>query len=292
MDSPPNTFQPAEQPQGDGAILEPRPGQAPSRPGGDYGRLVPAADQALRLLFELAGVPGGQATLSELSRRAGISRSKGSALLATLASAGVVTRNEATKSYSLGPALLVLSRALLDQGDLPRAAAPFLDHLAATTGCSALLCLISNGQVFVVGRREAPPGLGVAIRVGHCYPLTWGAHGKAIVAFLPPDRQEEILSHPPLYFAGEGKALDLDAVRRELAEVRRLGYAIDLGGAQPGLNAVSAPLLGGTGASDPAGCLVVLGTFPPGEAAVYGGLLAGVAREMTLHLKPLLPGTA
>ena len=73
-----------------------------------YLQLVPAVDQAVRLLFCLANTVGGEASLTQLTKEVGISKSKGLAILNTLRSAGLVTRDDRTKNYGLGPNLLPL----------------------------------------------------------------------------------------------------------------------------------------------------------------------------------------
>ena len=251
---------------------------------------MPAVDQALLLLEALATSPRGRLSLTELCRQAGIHNSKGYSVLNTLGMRGYVVRNEATKAYSLGPGVLALSRSLLDRTDLAEEAAPHLEALAAGTGCMALIGLVSVGRVFVVARREAPTEFGLSIRLGHHYPLTWGAHGKAIVAFLPAAERDELLASGPLRFSGgDGTdGADGDGLRAELAEVVRLGYARDMGGIQPGINAVSAPLLDHR--RRPAGCVIVVGTFPATAVPSVGEQVATVARALSARVGTLLNG--
>ncbi len=260
----------------------------------DYGQKVPAVDQAIKVLHFLAGDPRGQSTLTEVCAGVGIYKSKGKAILNTLRSANLVTKNEHDKTYSLGPGVLLLSRALLDQTDLTRAAAPFLEELAVASGTLAFLTLIRDSQQYVVARSGSPGGIGVSIRVGYHYPLTWGSMGKAIVAFLPEGEREELMSSPPLFFHGDPRSdpEDLDAVRAELELCRRAGFGADLGAITPGLMAVSAPLVGGRGIVRPVGTVTVAGTFSVEEAGEHGRRVAAKAREMRVRLGPLLDDIA
>ncbi len=130
-----------------------------------YLQLVPAVNQAVRL-FSLANTVGREASLTQLTKEVGISKSKGLAILNTLRNAGLVARDERTKNYALGANLLLLSRALINHTNLTRAATPYLEELAATTGCSTHLGVVSGETLFVVARRHAPGG--------SCIPSTWG----------------------------------------------------------------------------------------------------------------------
>lgn len=261
----------------------------------DYGQKVPAVDQAARILHHLAGDPRGYATLTEISLAVGIYKSKGRAILSTLCDANLVSRNDQDKTYSLGPGVLALSRAFLDHTDLGRVAAPYLEELAVSTGTCAFVAVIRGPEVFVVASREAPDGIGVSIRVGYHFPLTFGSIGKAIGAFLPDDELETILSRPPLYFHGRpnaGTPTDMDAVRADLLEAREKGYGVDLGRVQAGVHAVCAPLLGNREPYRPQGVLTLIGTFPAEAAAAHGERVAAKAREMSASFGPLLRGGA
>lgn len=260
-----------------------------------YTQKVPAVDQANRILFFLAERRGEAPTLSEICRGLGIHKSKGLALLNTLRAAGLVSREERTKTYTLGAALLVLSRAMLEQADFTRVVEPFLDRLVGRPGTTAFLGLVWGRRVSVVARRDSPAGADPALRLlGYrWYPLTWGAAGKAVVSALAPDEREDVLARPPLFFYGDSSItpLDLTALRAELDEAAMRGYATDLGGVQEGVNAVSAPVFGvRRNVLRPIGCIALVGDFPKEAAAPLGALVAETAEELTKEAGPLLDG--
>jgi DNA-binding IclR family transcriptional regulator len=259
-----------------------------------YLQLVPAVDQSVRLLFSLANTVGGEASLTQLTKEVGISKSKGLAILNTLRSAGLVVRDERTKNYALGPNLLLLSRALINNTDLSKAATPYLDELASETGCSIHLGVVSGETLFVIARRHAPGGSYIPIDVGHRYPLTWGAHGRAYLATLPPEELERRLSHSSIIQAGETDRdqIDRDTLRAQVEEARRVGYGKSLGTTWSGLNAVSAVLTSRTPDTPEGwrvvGCLVAVGSFSPDRAEETGERLVEAAAEMSKRLGPLL----
>jgi DNA-binding IclR family transcriptional regulator len=246
-----------------------------------YNRLVPAVEQAARLLFALAASPRARLPLTEICTKVGIHKSKGYSILNTLMEFGLASKDPVAKTYALGPGLLVLSRAVLDSADPRQVAGPYLRELSAATESTALLGMVTAGEVFVVAKEEPTVGVGVTIRVGHRYPLTWGAHGKAIVAFLPEAERDRVLGEEKVYFYGEpGRTgLDPEALRAELDRVRRDGYATDLGGMQPGIQAVSAPVFGSGPA--PIGCVIAVGTSAGGSADAVGERVAAAAREIS-----------
>ena len=259
-----------------------------------YLQLVPAVDQAVRLLFSLAHTVGGEASLTQLSKEVGISKSKGLAILNTLRSSGLVTRDDRTKNYGLGPNLLPLGRALINNTDLAKAATPLLEDLAAKTGCSIHLGVVSGETLFVVARRHAPGGSYIPIDVGHRYPLTWGAHGRAYLAALPGAELDRRLNHSSMIQAGETDRdqIDRDTLRAQVDEARALGYGKSLGTTWSGLNAVSSVITVDTPETPEGwrvvGCIVAVGSFPVEIAAEIGEALVAASKEMSKRLGPLL----
>jgi DNA-binding IclR family transcriptional regulator len=293
MDAILNSIPPTKQ---DGGQTVAQTGEQAGKEGGKdtYLQLVPAVDQATRILFILASTVSGESSLTEIAKETGISKSKGLAILNTLRGAGLVTRNERTKAYQLGPRILVLSRALVNHTDLAQSASPYLEALVSATGCTALLGVVSGETVFIVARRHAPGGTFFAFDVGHRYPLTWGAHGRAILASMSPEELEKRLGYRSIIQAGETAkdAVDVDQLRAEIEESRRLGYAMSMGSTWSGLNAIAAVLTvdepeAATG-QRVAGCLVAVGTFAADQVEGIGRSVVDTAAQMSTQLGPLL----
>ena len=163
--------------------------------------------------------------------------------------------------------------------DLREAVAPILRELAFATKSTAFLGLISDSHVFVVAKDEGNQDIGVTIRLGHRFPLTWGAHGKSILAFLPHAEQNEILGRSQLYFHGNPSSFDRARLEQELTECRETGYATDLGEMTSGIRAVASPVFGPSGKL--IGSLVITGTFAQDFATKYGMHVARAATKFS-----------
>lgn len=103
-------------------------------------------------------------------------------------------------------------------------ASSHLDGLARLTGETANLHLLEGDHVVPVDQRVTTARLRVVTEVGVALPLHAGAASKAILAFLPTPRCEEVLGRPlgPL----TPKTLtDATRLRRDLALTRARGYA-------------------------------------------------------------------
>ena len=247
-----------------------------------YKPFVPAVDQAAKVLTCLGRSQKFRITLTEICREVGIYKSKGYSILNTLMKFGFVEKDPQTKTYSLGPGLLFLSKHLLDHMDIRERAAPFLKELAMNTRSSAFLGLISANQVFVVAKHEGDQNIGVTIRIGHRFHITAGAHGKAIVAFMPEPERKRIMSRKRLFFYGSPELMDITKLNAELEKCRTQGFSKDIGGLQPGINAVSGPIFGPQ--QRLIGCIILMGTYSKDEVEKNGHITAKTARQMSLAL--------
>ena len=248
-----------------------------------YKPLSPAVEQAAQILLCLGENPNFKMRLTEICSQVGIHKSKGHSILNTLKQFGFVEKDPQAKTYSLGPALIFLSRHVLDNLYYPDIVAPFLEALAKETTGTALFGLIYGEHLLVVGKREGNQNIGFGIRLGHRFHITLGAHGKAIVAFMPEADREKILAKKKVYFHGlEVSQLNLKRLREELTKCRELGYAKDIGEVTPGVNFVSAPVFGVE--EKIIGCIIVIGTFPESVVDQYGRKTADIAKQVSYKL--------
>jgi DNA-binding IclR family transcriptional regulator len=249
--------------------------------------VVPAVDQASRILTCLSEAETNYVSLMEICSKVGVHKSKAFSILHTLQRSGLVQRNSEGRGYGLGPGLIGLSRRFLDNLSAPRLAEPFLESLAKKTGTTAALGLIADKNVFVAAKREGAGPIVVTMRVGHRFPISYGCHGKVIAAFLPEKELREMLKEKRLYFYGEPDRFDKTRLAADIERCRRDWFATDTEETAAGLNAVAAPVVGLTG---PIGYVVVLG-LPSAEATrLCGPDVAEVGKALSLQLGGRIDG--
>ena len=242
----------------------------------------PAVEQASQILFFLAGARSPYMSLIEISARVGIHKSKAFSILEALQKFGLVQRNVDGAGYGLGPGLVSLSRRVLDDLSPPRLAQPILEELARHTDSTAVLGLITDGNVFIAAKCEGEGSVGVTMRIGHRLPLTYGAHGKAIAAFMPQEERDRLLQRKDLYFHGKASKLNKTRLRQELSQCRRDGFAEDLGVVNRGLNVVAAPVFGPSGT--PVGFIEVFVLFSPEGVHRFGPMVAEAGKALSRQL--------
>jgi DNA-binding IclR family transcriptional regulator len=136
-----------------------------------------------------------------------------------------------------------------------------------------------DNPFLVVAKSERHREITMTIRLGSRFPVTYGAHGKAIVAFLPKVESEKILARERLYFHREFSRTNMGRLTDELAKCRQWGFAKDLGEMNPGINVVAAPVFGPRGKL--IGSMFIVGTFVRNLADQYGHKVATYAGEVS-----------
>jgi DNA-binding IclR family transcriptional regulator len=183
---------------------------------------------------------------SDLAAAVGLNRTTAYRLLTALESAELVSRDSATESYRLGSGLIVLGARAGRANPVRAISLPELAQLAAATGETATLEVLSGCEMVII---EEIPGEYVTSgnqHIGSRWPIYATSTGKAILAHLPPEELAPLLSQPirPLT---EQTITSASRLRRCLAEIRRLGYAVAADELEMGFVAVGAAILAGDG---------------------------------------------
>lgn len=162
-----------------------------------------------------------------------------------------------------------------------------VQQLSDRTGERVQFMVEENGQRVYVFTYSGPSGVKTDATLGKRGPLHVSAAGKAILAKLPPDQIEEILNSKPLGGPTKNAVSDPDALRGELEEIRKRGYAYNDEESTKGLRAVGVPVHDGGGS--------ILGAFSVSGPAhrfrdtyfheELPDLLMGAANEVELNLK-------
>jgi DNA-binding IclR family transcriptional regulator len=248
----------------------------------DQRYIVPAVEQAVRVLLCLAETGISRKSLTEICAQVGIHKSKAFYILHTLQKFNLVQKNGKKKGYSLGPGLITLSRQVIDNLNIPGLSRPILEELATKVRGTAALGMIEGRDVYVVSKHEGEPNVVLTLRVGHRFPLTHGSHGKAIAAFMCRNELENLLEEKDLYFHGKPEQFDRKRLMEELEDCRRCGFALELGEITPGLNTAAAPVFGPSGS--PIGYIVIIGLFSAEATKRFGPWVAEAGRALSRNM--------
>ena len=189
--------------------------------------------------------------VSELSRELALSRSTAHRYIATLARLGYLQQDPDSKRYRLGPKVLDLGFSAINSMDVREISAPHLRRLSDETGHTVNLAILDGTDVVYIERcRTAQPGqreIDLNLHVGARLPAYCTAMGKAILAFVPEDRLEEIIDRIDFAPRGPNTLTDPEAFRDELRKIRAVGIAVNDEELAYGLRSIAAPIHSHTG---------------------------------------------
>lgn len=212
-----------------------------ARTGRPAARRIAAVERAVAVLRVL-GQSEVELGTNELARRTGLNASTVSRLLATLAADGLVEHVAETGRYRLGLGLLELGNAVLARLDLRDVARPHLRALASDTGETATLSAPGEPDAITVDFVQSAASVQSVARLGRPSVAHATAAGKALLAFggrgLPPGPLERFTVRT---------IVDPGALAREVAAVRKRGWARAESEREEDLNALAAPVFGARG---------------------------------------------
>jgi DNA-binding IclR family transcriptional regulator len=210
---------------------------------------IPVIDRMMEMLFVLEQRPEG-ATIRDFVDSLRLPRTTVYRILNTLQRHDVVSRSS-QGSYRLGPRLLGLAARSIGNGqgyDLAALAKPHLESLSAETGESSKISIIDGEDLMVIAAAPGKREYALTVVPGQRLPLHAGAAGKTLLAYLPESEIDRRL-HLTLGRYTPRTVTDPRRLRRELASIRRQGWAQDKGEYSPSIHAFAAPVLSSEGAA-------------------------------------------
>jgi IclR family transcriptional regulator, pca regulon regulatory protein len=184
-------------------------------------------------------------TLSEVARRADLSRATARRVLHTLVALGYVATDG--KEFSLRPRILELGHAYLSGLGLPEVAVPHLERLRQEVHESCSVAVLDDTDVVYVAREATSRIMTVAIHVGTRFPAHLTSMGRVLLAHLPDAELDELLSRVELEPVTPHTITDEGKLRAELRKIAGQGFAMVDQELELGLRSIAAPIRDASG---------------------------------------------
>jgi IclR family pca regulon transcriptional regulator len=184
--------------------------------------------------------------LSEVARRAGLSRAAARRFLITLEHLGYV--RQSSGRFELTPRVLELGYAYLSSLSLPEVAQPHLERLAQEVHESSSVSVLDGDDVVYVARVPTRRIMSVTISVGTRFPAYATSMGRVLLAGLPDDELQQVLARADLRKLTSRTNVSKHALAREVKRIRDEGYALVDEELEPGLRSIAAPIHDASGA--------------------------------------------
>ncbi len=201
---------------------------------------VRAVERALQILsaFDDEHQERGVSDIAELM---GLHKATVHRIITTLLNWGYLERAEDGEKYRLGLKLAATGLLVVQRLDFRREALPYMRQLTETFKENCDLAVLDQGEIFGVEVVPSNQAVMIASRIGFRMPAHCSASGKVFLAFLPDAERDRLLSRPLEYHTAN-TITSAEELRRQLAQVRQNGYAIDDEELEVGVRAIGVPI--------------------------------------------------
>jgi IclR family acetate operon transcriptional repressor len=196
--------------------------------------------RALQILLSF-GDGRSELGISELGRELSQHKVSVQRNMRALEKYGFVEQNPVTRKYRIGVQVHRLGRLFAYSRLVETHAEPLMQDLVTDTGYTSYLATLRKGKMLIIASYEGNGPIRFSIPVGTVLPIPGTAVGKAALSVLDDEEQQAVLRTTDLAGA------ELKRFLRELAEVRKAGFATVDSKHFPGVGAVAAPILGSQG---------------------------------------------
>jgi DNA-binding IclR family transcriptional regulator len=202
---------------------------------------APAVEKAFRLLRFVANADEA-VRLSDLAGHLGISKGSAHGLIRALVATGALNQNPRDKKITLGPATVELALKNQIYLQLGFRTQSSLDELRDRINETVFFGLLRPWRALIMATSEAHKPLKISSPPGSSIVLMAGALGKVYLSQLDDDEVSRIVKKHGLPQFTNASIVDEPAFLKEIAAVRRSGYALDKGEYLSGVNAIAVGL--------------------------------------------------
>jgi DNA-binding IclR family transcriptional regulator len=225
------------------------------------GKPVPTSTARALAVLDCFSTKSRVLTLSEIARMLGQPISSTHRQLGELTRWGALERDERGR-YQVGLHLWEIGSLAPRSTDLRHAALPFMEDLYEVTHENVQVAVLDGGEVVYVERLFGHHATRIIARPGRRLPWHVTAVGRVLLAHADQALVNEVLAEP-LERRTEHTTVDPDELRRELAKIKKCGYAITARQVELVSMSVAAPINGPGGA----GVVAALSIIVPARGA-------------------------
>lgn len=207
---------------------------------------ITALQRGLSLLQLFSTSPSGL-TAKQVAERSRLPVSTVHRFLANLEHAGFLACGT-DSVYHLGVACFSIGQAALGQLDIRRVSLPHLQELNRQTRETTHLTVRHGLSAVYVEKLDSMEQLRIHSRIGAAVPLYCTAVGKVMLAYMPPEERNLVLSQVVFKRFTPNTVGNLQELEAQLFRIRKQGYACDLEEHEMHIRCIAAPIWDNAGA--------------------------------------------
>ncbi|AEF56072.1 IclR family transcriptional regulator [Marinomonas posidonica] len=162
--------------------------------------------------------------------------------LNTLLEHGLVRFDEHKQAYYPGYGLLALAHRTWANLDIRDVAASPMRDLWSSTQETIHLAVLDGAEVIYIDKLESPKSLRLYSAVGKKGPVYCTGVGKAMLAFLPPKKQQQVICEQAFIRHTEHTLTTPKALQDNLQQIKDTGISLDLEEHEIGIKCAAAPI--------------------------------------------------
>ena len=205
-----------------------------------------AVERAMAMLEYLDGSRRGL-NISEISRKLGIPKSSAHVIVVTLERLGYVQKRADSLHYTLGLKAYGLGQGMLRGLSIAELAMPHMRALADQWRRPVHLAVPDGDQGVYIQKAEAPGSIQFDTYVGRRMDLHCTGVGKVLLAWGPAEILERLVAKPTYIRYTKNTITNAKALAKEVAAVRKQGWAIDDEEEELGVRCVAVPVFSAPG---------------------------------------------
>ena len=179
-------------------------------------------------------------TVSDVAARTGLARPTARRLLLTLEQLGYVNSHDG--EYSLTTKVLELGTAYIGAVGMWEVAQPHLEALVDRTGESSSIAQLDGSDIVYVARVPVPKIIAFVVHIGTRFPAVATSMGKILLSDLPSSVLDDVLELPSKSGLVPHHVPSRSQLDRELATIRKRGWALSDERLARGVRSVAAPI--------------------------------------------------
>lgn len=184
--------------------------------------------------------------LTEIAERLAMNKSTVHGLINTLKEHGLIDQDTTTQEYRLGLFLLELGTLVKNSMDVVEIASCHLENVLKEIDETVHLGVLEDMDVVYIDKRESTKSMRIFTEVGSRVGALNTAVGRSLIAY---QTESDIMDRIPddILIAEGTKTLSKEAFEKDLATIRKVGYAIDDEHYQLGLYCIGVPIYNSSG---------------------------------------------
>lgn len=179
-------------------------------------------------------------TLTQVAARTDLTRGTARRFLLTLCKLGYLSTDE--KLYWLTPKVLRFSSNYLATFGLGETAHPLIQELTERVGETSSMSVLDEDEIVYVARVEKHRAYSNRIVVGTRLPAHSTSMGLVLLSGLTDDELDKWLARYELIKFTRSTVVDKRKLKRNIQEIRKVGYATTEGALEIGVRSLSVPI--------------------------------------------------